>query len=129
MLRLCQIAAPAVLGLSFFVGGCAHERHEEIPSSATMAVEGDERLAYTAPHDGKVYIYDINDDKMVYSGDVKEGDDVTIDPEKRMVLIEGRTAIEDGVRNGHRHRIFFDEEELPSNKTVIKEETTIRRSD
>ena len=128
MTRLCQIAAPALLGLSLFVGGCAHERHEEIPASATMAVEGDERLVYAAPHDGKVYVYDVNDDRMVYSGDVEQGDDVTVEPDKNVVLVEGRTAIEDGVRNGHRHRIFFKKADEATRKTVVIEEQRIQRS-
>lgn len=130
MLRLSHLAASAVLGFSLVVGGCSHERHEEIPTTAMMAVEGDERLSYTAPHDGKVYVYDVNDDRMLYSGDVKEGDAVTVDPEKSLILIEGRTAMEDGVRDGHRHRVFFDEAEpSDTSKTVIKEETTIQRAE
>lgn len=128
MLRLSHIAAPAVLGLSLLVGGCANQRHDEIPASATMAVEGDERLTYLAPYDGKVFVYDTNDERLVYSGDVEKGDEIMVDPDNESLMVDGRTAMEDGLRDGHRHQIFFEKQDDPDKKTVIMEETTIKRT-
>ena len=53
-----HIAAAGLLGLSFLITGCANERHEDIPPSATMVSEGDEKLAFQAPRDGEIYVYD-----------------------------------------------------------------------
>lgn len=134
MFRLNHFAAPAVLGLSLLLGvsGCMSNRHEEIPSTALMAAEGDERLAFAAQDNGKVYVYDVNDDRMIYSGTVSEGDEVILDPEHDQLTVDGRTALEDGIRRGNRHQIFFEAREPDTrtdSKVVIEEETTIKRTD
>lgn len=133
MQRLSQIAAPAVLGVSLLVGtaGCSHERPLEVPSSATMAVEGNERLAYAAPHDGTVYLYDVGNDQIIYSGAVREGDEVVLDPKENKLTVAGRTAFEKGIDRGHRHRLFFDSDSTDvktTHKKVVEEERTVRES-
>jgi len=118
MTALRYFAAPAV-GVALFVGDCASERHEEIPLSALMTVEGNKRLAYEAPHDGRLYIYDQNADRMVYQGTIEKGSMVIVDPNDDRVTINGRTVAEkEAVGAGHNHRIFFQEEEIPGEITV-----------
>ncbi len=132
MMRLSHIAAPAALSVSLLlgVGGCSHERHEEVPASAMMTAEGDERLSAIAPDDGRVFVVDTNDDEIIYSGSVEKGDEISLNPEDNRLMVAGRTALEKRIDRGHRHRIFFDNEERDgTEKTVIMEETTIKRSD
>jgi hypothetical protein len=132
MMRLSHIAAPAALSLSLLIGvsGCMHDRHEEIPSTAMMAAEGDERLAFTAQEEGKVFVYDVNADRMIYSGNLKDGDEVVLDPEHNTLMVDGRTALEDGIRRGNRHQIFFNQAkpDVTRESKVIVEETKVKRS-
>jgi hypothetical protein len=106
-----QIAAAGLLGLSLVVAGCASERHDEIPPSALMTSEGDGQLAYMAPHDGDIYVFDTETDRMVYSGKIEKGKTITVDPEKDRISIDGATKLEQAINEGNRHRIFFDRDE------------------
>lgn len=106
-----HFAAASLLGLSLVIAGCANERHDEIPPSALMASEGDGQLAYTAPHNGDIYVYDTETDRMVYSGKIEKGDTLTVDPEKDRISIDGQTKLENAVNRGNKHRIFFDRDE------------------
>ena len=133
MQRFSQFAASAALGVSMLVGigGCAHERPQEVPSSATMAVQGNEKLAYTAPHDGTVYLYNVGNDQIIYSGAVHEGDEVVLDPKEDKLTVAGKTAFEKGIDRGNTHRLYFDSDGADvktTHKKVIEEERTVRES-
>jgi hypothetical protein len=137
-----HFAAAAILGLSLALAGCSNERHDEIPSSALMVSQGDEQLAYQAPSDGNIYVYDAETDRMVYSGKIEKGDTITVDPEKDRISIDGATKVEKAINAGNRHKIFFDRDEhaaqasqvevkidpTPSEKSVTTE-TRTRESD
>lgn len=94
--------------LLLMLGGCATvERHPVIPAHALMAAEGDERLAYNPSEDGTVYVYDVTDEKLVYSGDVKQDQIVVVDPGDNRVSVDERTVSEQDMDAGNVHRIFF----------------------
>jgi hypothetical protein len=110
MKRMRQFAAP-LLGLALSVGGivgCTYDRHEEIPPTATLRTEGDERLSFTAPSNGQVYLFDAERNEMVYQGSMKKNETIVVDPEEDKVFIAGHTALEDRLNVGNRHRIFFE---------------------
>lgn len=108
-----------VLGLAVSLGavGCANERHDEIPENATLNVEGGQQLAFRAPQDGTVYVYDTGDDAMVYSGHVKKGHLLVVDPDKDRITVDGRTVLEKSLDN-ERRRIFFKEAD-PVDRVVV----------
>jgi hypothetical protein len=128
MFRFRQFAAPAVLGAALLVG-CAHDRHEDIPLSATEIGEGKESVFFNAPYDGRVYVYDATADKMVYNGELKRGQMVKVDAKDNKILLDNQTAVERDLVNDHRFKIFFDKDENaatasqvivpPSNNTTI----------
>jgi hypothetical protein len=128
MNALRQIAVPGVLGLSLMVGvvGCQNERHDEIPPTALMASEGDEKLAYMAPSDGEVYVYDTETDRMVYSGTIEKGQTIQVDPEKDRVSIDGNTKLERALNNGNQHRIFFQRDKAAEAETASEVEVNVK---
>ena len=111
MFRFRHFAASAVVGATLAVGGCAHERHEDIPLSAAEIGEGKESVFYNAPYDGRVYVYDATRDEMIYNGTLKRGQMVRVDAKNNKILVDNQTAVEKDLVNDHRFKIFFDKDE------------------
>lgn len=111
MLRFRQFAAPAILGAALFVGGCAHERHEDIPLTAMELDEGKETVVFNAVDDGRVYVYDATSDDMLYNGELRRGQQLRVDAKENKILVDNQTAVERDLVNDHRFKIFFDRDE------------------
>ena len=123
------LVVASMVGLMLVAGGCAKERHEDIPPQAMMAIEGNDELTYRAPYDGAVYIYDVDGDRMVYSGQVNKGDTVRIEPDEDKVMIGTTTVAEkEGLDPGNKHRIFFDEA-APPDRVVVPAGTRVEVKD
>ena len=126
MIRFRHFAASAVVGAALAVGGCAHERHEDIPLSAAEIGEGKESVFYNAPYDGRVYVYDATRDEMIYNGTLKKGQMVKVDAKDNKILIDNQTAVEKDLVNDHRYKIFFDkDEEAATASETVPPQTTI----
>jgi len=126
MFRFRHFAASAVVGAALAVGGCAHERHEDIPLSAAEIGEGKESVFYNAPYDGRVYVYDATRDEMIYNGTLKKGQMVKVDAKDNKILIDNQTAVEKDLVNDHRFKIFFDkDEEAATASQTVPPQTTI----
>ena len=127
MNRSLKRIAP-ILGIAL-LGGCVHERHAEIPADAVIMSEGTGMVSARAPHDGIVYVYDANSDKLVYQGDVKRDELVSVDPDQNRIRLEGRTASETDLDGAHRFKIFFDEDEMHRARSANYrvEETTVEK--
>ena len=129
MNALRHFAAPvAALCLGAGVIGCASEpKAEQVPPNAQMLVQGDQMLTYAAPNDGKVYVYDADDRTLLYSGEVRKGQSISIDPEEDKIMVDSRLAVEKDIHAGNDHRIYF----VPDRNAdrVIEERTTIRERD
>jgi len=95
------------LVLLALVGGCMHERSAAIPADATLQTEGQKELTFRATEPGTVYVYNRNDDKIVYSGDMQRGETISIDPDKDHITLDGRTVLEKGLDRNETLRIFF----------------------
>ncbi len=125
MFRLSHFAAPAVLGAALLVGGCAHDRHEDIPLSASEIGEGKESVFFNAPYDGRVYVYDATRDEMIYNGNLQRGQMIRVDAKKNRVLVDNQTAVEKDLVDDHRYKIFFDKDEAAVARETIPPQTTI----
>jgi hypothetical protein len=76
-----HIAMPFwMLALVILLGGCASENPKDLPGDAALKAEGNDKVAWSAPQHGTVYIYDNNNEHLLYSGEVHRGDLVSIDP-------------------------------------------------
>jgi hypothetical protein len=115
MIRLSHFAAPAVLGTAMFIGiqGCAHDRADEIPASASEISTGTETVTATAPHDGMLYIWDQNANKMLYTGRAEKGDTVRVDAKHNKIYMNDKLVTKrDDLINDHHYKVFFDQSEL-----------------
>jgi len=113
--------ATNVLGIgSLFcaLGGCATETRPDVPSDAMQVSSGDKVVAFAAPHDGKAYLRDDTDDRVVYSTDIKRDQVMRFDPALDAVRIDGTTAPEGIANPSHDHSIYFSRSAQPDRPDV-----------
>ena len=85
----------------------------EIPARARRleSVHG-ARFTETFDNDGRLYVYDHDDDRLVYSARVREDERFVFDPaEDEMRLNDKRVGPDDlNLRSAHRYEFYFEEE-------------------
>ena len=109
MTRSTKLIVQAMcVGISLGAASCAHEADNSpvVPSSAVQMSSGDKAIAFTAPHDGIVYIRDDTDNRVVYSGDVKKDQTVRYDPDGRRVTLDDNIVAHPSGGN-HPHSIYY----------------------
>jgi hypothetical protein len=101
--------------------GCMNDRHPQIPADATLMTEGQKSLTFRATEPGTVYVYNRNDNKMVYSGEMERGQSLAINPDQNRITIDGRTVLEKGLDDNETLRVFFKPSVLPREHVIIEE--------
>jgi hypothetical protein len=86
--------------------------------------EGQANLAYRAPSDGTIYVYDKTSGKLAYSGKVENGQYFRVDPGDRRITVDGNVVQDKVVRTGRQYRLFFREEPTVRTETRIERRTT-----
>jgi hypothetical protein len=120
------VTLSAAIFTSLFFAGCATvEAHPEIPGAAIMGSEGSGRLAYTAPDDGTVYIYDVTEEQIAYSGRVRTGETITVNPDDDRITVDGRLVSEKELNEGNLHRLYFMPESPRGERRIRVEERRI----
>jgi hypothetical protein len=99
------LSATFAMGLAT-LSGCANDRSSNIPANAVVGSSGDDRLSYTAQSSGTVWVYDVNNDRIDYSGPVAANDSVTVDPGSTSVTVNGR-VVTDKLDKNSKHKIYY----------------------
>jgi len=86
---------------------CASEPLD-VPSSAQEMAAGNGTIAFTSTGPGQVIIEDVTNQSIVYRGDVRTGDAVTVDPASDQVLLNGTIVENKALHNGDQYRILFN---------------------
>lgn len=112
MYRFTRIAAAALTAGILSVGlagGCTEHGSDAIPSAAETMTSGNGRdlIQARAPHNGKMYVLDDTDNKIVWSGKVKTDDRVTVDPGTNVVKLNGDTVNETRLDRDHKYVIKY----------------------
>ena len=80
----------------------------QIPRDAVKVEEGvGDALRYEAERDGRVYVYDEDDDAVVYKGTLERGEEFVVDPEADVLSADGRRVGDVNLRAAHRYRLYF----------------------
>ena len=80
----------------------------EIPRDATQVREGEGRaIRYEATRDGRVYVYDEDDDRVVYTGKLYRGEEFVADPDRDLLAVNGKRLDDVNLRSAHRYRVYF----------------------
>jgi len=107
MIRTHYLSLPLMWALGLgIISGCAMDPLSNIPSNATIASSGNDQLTYTAPSYGRIWVYDVTNDRIDYSGPLRMNEAVTVDPKSNTVTINGR-IVSDTLMQGAQHRVYF----------------------
>ena len=119
MTALKNLAAAMVFVLGVGIIGCASEHPSAVGSDAKLQSSGTSKLAFRAPRDGTVYVYNRNTNKLEYQGDVKRDTLVEYDPDTKKLELDNKSIPGLDLVRGDNREIWF----APSHdRTVIREE-------
>jgi hypothetical protein len=79
-----------------------------IPRSADLLEEGRGTLSVRAADDGRVYLFDAEDGRVVWSGRIEKGQRFTVSPDNDRAAIDGQVVYERNLERKHTHRVYFD---------------------
>jgi len=84
------------------------KRPKTVPMSASLVGEGRDRVEYTAPADGDVWIVNTDRNELTYSGRVMYGERVMVDPKHDQLSIGSRSGLVDRANlPDDNYRIFY----------------------
>ena len=107
MIRMRSLSLPLMWALALAIlSGCATDRSSNIPANATVASSGNDHLSYTAPSYGRIWAYDVTNDRIDYSGPIAMNEEVKVEPSTFSVKINDR-VVADKLAQGAQHRIYF----------------------
>lgn len=108
MMVILRNASFLLMGsLALILAGCA-ERHRAIPSSARlMAEDRASKVDFVAPDDGQVFVEDNSSNKLLYSGTIREGERLAINPLKDQITINGQMVRDQKIRDLNEVRVYF----------------------
>jgi hypothetical protein len=80
-----------------------------IPMGARLAREIDTNsgVNYKAAHDGKLYVYDVNSKRVVWSGFIRDGERFNIDTHEGRATIDGQSVLNRDLDRDHNYRLYF----------------------
>jgi hypothetical protein len=79
-----------------------------LPRNATRVRAGRGEIAYRARADGRAYVYDADQQKVLLSLRLREGQTIVVQPNRNRVAVEGKTVSDEDLKRESEHRIFFD---------------------
>jgi hypothetical protein len=106
--RKILFASVAGATLSLGVAGCATQRPDVIPATAQVQTSGNGPVSFTPPSDGMAYVYDQAANRLIWSGQVKAGQTVSVDPQKNQVAVGNQVVATRILQGGDRHDLYFD---------------------
>ena len=82
-----------------------------IPSGARLVREVDTNggVSFKTPHDGKLYVYDVDAKRVIWSGFMRDGERFQIDSNSGRASIDGQSVTNRDLNPDHRYRIYFVE--------------------
>lgn len=109
MVRKLAVAMLGSVGV-FLAVGCAADRHQDIPRSAMLVEKHTGDVRFTATNPGEAYVYDRSSGKLLYSGRMQRNETLAVDAKDDRITLNGRTVMDERIRDNDELRIFFREE-------------------
>lgn len=93
-------------------GGSTGRRRgiNEIPAEASAVEAAKDRsaLTYTPENDGTIYVYDVDDDRLIHVSRVMANERFRLMPEDDVATLDGRPVFRSNLDPRHRYRLYFD---------------------
>ena len=86
---------------------CSDKGRMAIPSDADRLGSGRGEVTATATRDGEAWILDENENKIVWSGEVRRDDRIVIDPADNQIKVGGRTVSERALDRDHQYIVYI----------------------
>lgn len=104
---LATSATAAILAMG--VVACEEQHPQVVPGDANLVESGNQKGVYTAPHDGMVYVYDQQSNRLIWSGNVHRDEQVTVDPAKNEVTRNGQVVAKGTLTPYHTEQFWFQQ--------------------
>jgi hypothetical protein len=88
------------------LAGCSSD-YEQLAPEGVVAMHGDEPMTLQAPADGQLSIYDQSIENLIYSGHIRKGQLVVVDPVNKQVTVNGMAANTKPLFGGDTFKIHF----------------------
>jgi len=81
-----------------------------VPSGARLVREANGRdVQYKTPHDGKLYVYDVDSKRVAWSGFMRDGERFTFDSRNGRARIGDQDIMNRDLNADHQYRLYFVE--------------------
>jgi hypothetical protein len=82
---------------------------DDVPRDAVRVDSGTgmDVLRYPARRDGRIYVYDQTDDRVVYKGKLNGGEEFVMDPSRDVLSVNGKRLEDVSLRERHVYRVYF----------------------
>jgi hypothetical protein len=87
--------------------GCATQPVQQTEPQAGVVREGEGRLDYRAPVAGRVWVFDVEESRLIWSGPISAGGQLSLVPGMNVLSINDNELVRSGIRTDTPHRIFF----------------------
>ena len=101
-------------------GQLASDRNIALLEQHIAETEARRQIVVTAPEDGTAFLYNRSTSKMIYSGRLKRGETIELDPKRDQIRVDGRTAQETSLRDMNEYQMWFDPEAHPGSRIDVK---------
>ena len=79
-----------------------------VPSDARLVREANGRdVQYKTPHDGKLYVYDVDSKRVIWSGYMRDGERFTLDAQNGRARLENQDITNRDLNPDHQYRLYF----------------------
>ena len=125
-IRMLTLSVLGSVGL-FLTAGCAADRNKDVPASAKIVAQGQKDVAYRAPDDGTIYVFDKSEQKVIYSGRVDRDELLKVEAMRDRITLDGKVVMDKQIRDHDAINIFFEPEPYrpavieAGDRTVIRE--------
>lgn len=110
--RLGMFTAIALAPLA--AAGCGSHRPADVPQSASLKTQGNDRVVYVAEDNGNVWVVNHGSNDILYSGHVRRGDRLVLDPANNRLTLNDQTVASRDLGRRDRDIYFQPGPALPS---------------
>ena len=107
MLTTISLLSLALIGTGCTVSGDDPVTELGIPKGAVMVKEGAGEISHKADSDGQIWVYDKDDDRLVYEKRVNRKDELIVDARDNRLTLNGKRETNRDLKSNHMHRIYF----------------------
>jgi hypothetical protein len=127
-IRTLTIAMLGSVGMCVLATGCAADRNKDVPASAKLVAQGEKDLAYRAPEEGNIFVFDKSGQNVLYSGRVQRDDLLKVDAMHDKITMNNRVVMDKQIRDHDAINVFFEPDPRAASLDVrpASERTVIR---